>query len=410
MDPIQIGNYCYKRMYLWLQYSKSSPHFTEIVIEVFYPNDRQADGLVMFNHGFLIGVDLSYYPKLIYSKLMGQDTPLYEINPSFYYNYSDAAIKNHWALAFVTSSHQQVDIMPWTDFGGNPRVGQEAYAAASYLVRYGATYKYDDPGQVAASRFLNVQDATSGNFMQNRVIFAGHSVGGAHAQVAATGFDNIRRMGKEQRMPFDPVFFNREVVPGSTPAMSLWSSEQRATPVGLLQLSPVDNKIPFLFTGMEAYRKQLATLPLPNLMVTGQCDSATLKSSTPPSWIDEQDRSSSQFAQMAYSSSGSWASTCMVEKGSHCGYLRHGNDLCSQADKDSKKCEGCSSVTPYAANQEEFAFTNELLDRFIKSTTPFPGSLAAWKSGDFVQWLNSSNPAGTAITLKKFTDGYLHFA
>ena len=409
MDPIQIGNYCFRRMYLWLQYSKSSPHFTEIVIEVFYPNDRQADGLVMFNHGFLIGVDLAYYPKLLLSKLMGSDTPLYAINPSWYYNYSDAAIKNHWALAFVTSSHEQVDIMPWTDFGGNPRVGQEAYAAASYLVRYGATYKYDDAKAVASARFLKGADDKNGNFMQNRVIFAGHSVGGAHAQVAATGFDNIQLIGTEQGMPFDPVFFNREVIPGSTPAISSWTDEQRANPVGLLQLSPVDNKIPLLFTGMEAYRKQLAKMPLPNLMVTGQCDSATLKSSTPPSWIDENDRKDSQFAQMAYSEKGSWAATCMVEKGSHCGYLRHCNDLCSQADKDSKTCDGCSNVTPYAANQEEFVFTNELLDRFIKNGTYSGGTLEDWKSGDFVKWLNNSNPEGTAITLNKFSDGYVHF-
>lgn len=35
----------------------------------------QADGLVMFNHGFLIGTDLLFYPKLFISKLTNQNTP-----------------------------------------------------------------------------------------------------------------------------------------------------------------------------------------------------------------------------------------------------------------------------------------------------------------------------------------------
>ncbi|HWQ26452.1 MAG TPA: alpha/beta hydrolase [Chlorobaculum sp.] len=407
MYPIQIGNYSFKRMYLWLQYSKSLPNFTEIVIEVFYPNDCQAEGLVMFNHGFLIGTDLSFYPKYIYSILMGSDSPLYQINPSWYYNYSDAAIKNHWALAFVTACHQQVNSMPWTDFVGNPRVGQEAYAAASYLLRYGATYRYNDSDQVKASRFLKK------SAMQNKVIFAGHSVGGAHAQAAATGFDNLQRIGDDQWMPFDPVFYNREVCPVSTPPMSTWDANQRAKPVGLLQLSPVDNKIPVLFPGMEKYRRQLATMPLPNLLVTGQCDYTCLKSSTPPAWIKESDRTDSQFAQMAYGSSQSWAATCMIEKGSHSGYLRHNNDLCSQADKNDWKCDGCKDVTPYPAKVEQYTFTNELLDRFIKfssSANPQGGSFDEWKNGSLVKWLNNSNPAGTGITLNKFTDGYVHFA
>jgi hypothetical protein len=406
MYPIQIGNYCFKRMYLWLQYSDKLPNFTEIVIEVFYPNDRQADGLVMFNHGFLIGTDLSFYPKFLYSKLMGADSPLYQVNPSWYYNYSDAAIKNNWALGFVTACHQQVSNMPWTDFVGNPRVGQEAYAAASYLVRYGATYKYNDSGQVAASQFLKK------NHMHNRVIFAGHSVGGAHAQAAATGFENLQRIGNDQWMPFDPVFYNREVCPGSTSPMSTWDSSQRANPVGLLQLSPVDNKVPILFPGMEKYRRQLATMPLPNLMVTGQCDSACLKSSTPPAWVDENDKTVSQFAQMAYGSSQSWAATCMVERGSHSGYLRHNNDLCSMADKDSRKCKGCESLEPYPAKKEEFVFTNELFDRYIRfvsSGNPLGGSFDEWKNGSLVKWLNNPTPEGTDITLKKFADGYVHF-
>jgi hypothetical protein len=311
-------------------------------------------------------------------------------------------MNKHWAVAFVTACHEQSGNMPWTDFVGNPRVGQEAYAAASYLVRYGVTYKYDDKAAVASSKFLNKEAG-----MRNRVIFAGHSVGGAHAQAAVTGFDNLQSIGKEQGMDFDPVFFNREVCPDGTPPMSGWDSSKRANPVGLLQLSPVDNKMPILFPGMELYRRKLATISLPNLMVVGQCDSACLKSSTPPAWVSESD-SSSQFAQMAPSGSDSTAAICMVEKGSHSGYLSHSNILCSQADKTSCDCEGCKDLQPYLAAEEEFVFTNELIKRFIdqcSSDTPVD-----WRQSDLVRWLDNSTPEGTDITLKKFSDGYVHFA
>ncbi len=317
MHPIQVGNYNFQRIYLWLQYSDKLPFFTEIVIELFYPNNMKAKGLVMFDHGFLIGTDLLFYPKLLLSKVNGQDTPLFQVNPSRYYNYSRAAIDHEWALAFVTTCHQQVEAMPWTDFGGSPRVGQAAYAAASYLIRYGATHKYHDEQAVRNSRFL-MDAGTNGNSMGNRVIFAGHSVGGAHAQAAACGFDALQEIGARQLRPFDPIFYNGEVRPDHTPPMSKWNRSSMANPAGLLQLSPVDGAggkiVPLLIPGMQAYREYLSGVPMPNLMVTGACDSACLSpsNSNPPAWIDVADRTKSQYAQMAYGSSDSWAATCMV--------------------------------------------------------------------------------------------------
>ncbi|MGC8774231.1 MAG: hypothetical protein ACP5R6_03070 [Chlorobaculum sp.] len=58
MKPIRIDDYCFDRIHLWLQYDPFVPEFIEMVIEVFYPANRKANGLVMFNHGFLIGNDL----------------------------------------------------------------------------------------------------------------------------------------------------------------------------------------------------------------------------------------------------------------------------------------------------------------------------------------------------------------
>jgi len=123
--------------------------------------------------------------------------------------------------------------------------------------------------------------------------------------------------------------------------------------------------------------------------------------------VSESD-SSSQFAQMAPSGSDSTAAICMVEKGSHSGYLSHSNILCSQADKTSCDCEGCKDLQPYLAAEEEFVFTNELIKRFIdqcSSDTPVD-----WRQSDLVRWLDNSTPEGTDITLKKFSDGYVHFA
>lgn len=414
MYALQIGNYEFKRLYLWLQYSDKLPFLSEIVIEVFYPVNKAADGLVMFDHGFLIGIDPLFYPKQIISKLTNLDTPLFQVNPSWYYNYSQAAMNNNWALAFVTTSHQQLDVMPWTDLGGNPRVGQAAYAAASYLLRYGATYKYNDADAVADSQFI-CPNASNFNEMGNRVIFAGHSIGGAHAQVAATGFDALQEIGGRTMMPFDPIFYNREVVPDHTPPMSRWSESDRAKPIGLLQLSPVDGAggqlLPLLVPGMKPYREYLSGVSMPNLMVTGACDSACLDAakSNPPAWIDVEDRTESQYAQMAYGGGTSWAATCMVERGSHCGYLGHMNDLCKQADKKSF-CD--ASVTPYAAREAEYCFTCELVDQyinFVAGKDPSNCSYDSWKNGSFMQWLNKEKPGSSGISLRQFPDGYVHF-
>lgn len=409
MYPIQVGNYNFKRIYLWLQYSESLPAFTEIVIEVFYPNNMKANGLVMFNHGFLIGPDLLFIPKTLISKITNQDTPLFEVNPSWYYNYSEAAIEHNWALAFVTTCHQQVSNMPWTDLGGDPRVGQSAYAAASYLVRYGATHKYKDQEAVSNSRFLNM-DPQDGNSMGNRVIFAGHSVGGAHAQVAATGFDNLQKIGSKNWMPFDPVFFNREVVPDHTPRLSEWAPSMRANPVGLLQLSPVDGAggqlVPFLAPGMKPYREALAGIEMPNLMVTGEFDTACLdaKKSTPPAWIDADDRTKSQYAQQAYGTANSYAAICTVANGSHCGYLRHENYLCSQAD---------NNESSYKAGKEEYRFTNDVVNQyisFIESLDHRQCTFDDWKNGSLIKWLNNEKPGTSGVSMKGFQDGYVHFA
>lgn len=414
MYPIQVGNYDFKRIYLWLQYSDKLPFFTEIVIEVFYPNNMKAKGLVMFDHGFLIGTDILFYPKLLLSKITNQDTPLFEINPSRYYNYSRAAINNNWALAFVTTSHNQSEAMPWTDFGGSPRVGQAAYAAASYLIRYGATHKYNDERAVTKSRFL-MDASVNDNSMGNRVIFAGHSVGGAHAQAAACGFDALQEIGGKSLRPFDPIFYNGEVCPDHTPPMSKWDRSSTASAAGLLQLSPVDGAggkiIPILVPGMKPYREFLAGVPMPNLMVTGACDSACLSpsNSNPPAWIDVADRTVSQYAQMAYGSTASWAATCMVEKGSHCGYLGVCNALCSAADKKSM-CD--QSVIPYKANEAEYRFTDALLDqyiRFIAASGPAGCSFDEWKTGSFMQWLDCEKPGNGDLCLKRFPDGYVHF-
>jgi hypothetical protein len=416
MYPIQVGNYDFKRIYLWLQFSDKLPFFTEVVIEVFYPNDRQADGLVMFNHGFLIGTDLMFYPKQLLSKITNQDTPLFEVNPSWYYNYSQAAIDNNWALAFVTTCHQQLDSIPWTDFGGSPRPGQAAYAAASYLIRYGATHKYNDAEAVSKSQFLkpNSRDGLTKN---NRVLFAGHSVGGAHAQAAATGFANLQKIGAKGFMPYDPIFFNREVCPDHTPPLSKWNSSLMADPVGVLQLSPVDGAngylIPLICPGMKPYRETLAETKMPNLMVVGSCDSACLtKSSNPPAWISQAD-TTSQYAQMTAPGKESWGAICMVEDGGHCGYLRHCNDLCTMADGAQDKLAGCKDVSVYPAGEEEFTFTNELMSRYIQFVAE-PGaagcSFDEWKNGSLMQWLNNPQPGSSGVSLKTFPDGYVHFA
>jgi hypothetical protein len=416
MHPIEVGYYDFQRIYLWLQYSDKLPLFTEIVIEVFYPNDMNAKGLVMFDHGFLIGTDLLFYPELVLSKITNKETPLFQVNPSRYYNYSKAAVDNKWALAFVTTCHQQIDAMPWTDFGGSPRVGQAAYAAASYLIRYGATHKYDDPKAVEKALFLSpIGKSADGNCMGNRVIFAGHSVGGAHAQAAACGFEALREIGGQTFKHYDPIFYNGEVCPKHTPPLSKWDASEMASAAGLLQLSPVDGAggkiIPILAPGMKPYREHLSGVAMPNLMVTGACDSACLSAanSNPPAWISVEDKTTSQYAQMAYTSSNAWAATCMVEKGSHCGYLGVCNELCSMADTKSL-CD--KSVTTYKAGEAEYAFTGELFDQYIQFVaTAGPGgcSFDEWKNGSLMQWLNNPQPGVSGVSLKAFPDGYVHF-
>jgi len=91
MKAIRINNYCFDRIHLWIQYDWKIPQFTEVVIEIFYPENRQANGLLMFNHGFLIGNDLLFYPKKIIGALLN-DNPLFGINPSAFYNYSEAIV------------------------------------------------------------------------------------------------------------------------------------------------------------------------------------------------------------------------------------------------------------------------------------------------------------------------------
>lgn len=419
MYPIQIGNYDFKRIYLWLQYSDRLPFFTEVVIEVFYPNNMQADGLVMFNHGFLIGFDPFFYPKQLLSKITNQDTPLFEVNPSWYYNYSQAAIDNNWALAFVTTVHQQIDGMPWTDFGGSARPGQAAYAAASYLIRYGATHKYNDEKAVKAFQFLKPAAATSkaGLSKGNRVLFAGHSVGGAHAQAAATGFANLRDIGRKNFTSYDPVFYNREVTPDHTPPLSKWTPEEMADPVGVLQLSPVDGAggkiVPVFAPGMKPYRQKLAEMKIPNLMVVGNCDSACLTTaSNPPAW--SATGSNNQYAQMTPAGKESWGAVCMVEDGGHCGYLLHRNDLCSMADAQPNKLAGCKDATVWQAGEAEFHFTNELMRRYIDqlaSDKPKIDSFDDWKGCELVSWLSDETSDKQGISLAKFADGrYVHFA
>ncbi len=409
MKPIRINNYCFDRIHLWIQYHPLVPQFVEVVVEVFYPESRNANGLVMFNHGFLIGNDLLYYPKKIIGALL-DDNPLFGINPSAYYNYSKSIVERNWAMAFVSASHAQVQGMPWTDIGGNPRVGQEAYAAASYLIKFGATdffYKVEpagpncsnyDPDLACRSRFL----------VSNNVIFAGHSVGGAHAQAAACGFEKLHQIGCSQFLPFDPVMYDREVLPNISRPMSAWAEQERAKPIGLIQLSPVDEKVPILIPGMSAYREALAATPMPELMIVGNCDTACLdpENSTPPAWSATPGQVT-QFAQEAPAGSDSWAVVACVDKGSHCGYLTEKSELCSMADKNSP----CKDA--YKAMGEESAMTVELLKRFIAmypGTDGFGTDRQQWLTGDFIQWLNTENPYGTLKLQQMPTGGYIQTA
>ncbi|NTV01321.1 MAG: hypothetical protein HGB04_00855 [Chlorobiaceae bacterium] len=408
MKPIRINDYCFDRIHLWVQYHWCVPEFVEVVVEVFYPKERLANGLVMFSHGFLIGNDLLFYPKKIAGAFLGEN-PLFGVNPSNWYNYSEAIVEKHWAMAFVSSSHAQVDWMPWTDIGGNPRVGQEAYAAASYLVRYGATdffYKVEPKGR----NFRFYDDALAGRskfMVSNNVVFAGHSVGAAHAQAAACGFETLNELGRKSGRLFDPVVFDREFVPACTGRMSCWDSSELANPVGLLQLSPVDQKVPFLMPGMERYREVLAGRKMPVAMLVGKCDCACLeeKNSKPPAWSDNQ-ADVTQFTQLSPPDKGSWAVVACVEKGSHCGYLTDRSPLCSMADGQSA-CLRCPGVDKYGPAGDEAAFTTSVLREMI-SIYPdgdgFPGSFDDWARSSFVSWLDNECPDGR-VSLVPFGTG-----
>lgn len=410
MKPICINNYCFDRVHIWIQYDSRIPQFVEVVIELFYPKNRDANGLVMFSHGFLIGNDLFYYPEKLVGSLLN-DNPLFGINPSVFYNYSEAIAEKNWAMAFVTASHMQSNFMPWVDFGGNPRVGQDAYAAASYLIKYGATdefYKIDEHNKNRAFYDRDLVRLT--RFMKgNNVIFAGHSVGGAHAQAAATGFEHLREIGRKTWRPFNPVIYDREFLPAYSSPMADWDAADRANPVGLVQLSPVDMKAPLLAPGMQPYREALATMPMPSVMVIGQCDCATIKSSDPPSWSADP-AIDTQFTQL--SSPDSWASIACIEKGAHCGYLTDENIFCDQADKPSE-CALCPGVETYKPRGAETRFTTDLFRRFIalySDGNAFQGDFDAWKGSDFIGWLNKESPDGH-IRLVSFGEGrYVKFA
>ena len=396
MEPIIIIDYCFKRVYFWMQYTPEDLNFTEIAIDVYYPKDRQANGLVMFNHGFMIGPDLFYLPQRLLAGFFNKEqAPLFGNYPSYYYNYTSAIVEKNWAMAFATSTHKQNEFTPTTDFGGNPRVGQEAFMAASYLTCFGAT-----------STFYNASRSKQFQFMKsNNVIFAGHSVGGAHAQVAATGFDNLQEIGKNTGKRFDPVVYDRIVLPRVTEKLSTWGEDSRANPVGLVQLSPVDMKNP-LFGGMEPYRTELAKIPVPNLMIVGECDCACLDSSQPPAWSSDS-AVTTEYSQMAPAGSEAWAVVANVENGSHCGYLTEPNAFCSTADNDSN-CTRCKDKKKYKPVGKESDFTAKLFKEFIgiyPANSGFTGTRKDWLDSSCLKWLDKQNPIGTSINLVKFSGG-----
>ncbi|ACF45996.1 conserved hypothetical protein [Prosthecochloris aestuarii DSM 271] len=394
MNPIRIDNYCFDRIHLWVRYDKDRIGFTELALEVFYPADRKANGLLMFNHGFLIGDDLLYLPKKLLCTFFNNDCPLFQKNPSEYYNYTSAIVERNWAFACVTACHKENEVMPWTDFGGNPRVGQEAYTAASYLIRYGATNMFHNESAVDKARFM----------VNNRVVFAGHSVGGAHAQAAATGFVNLQAIGEATGVRYNPVVYDREILPYHTEPLASWPEEYLADLVGLVQLSPVDMTQKALNFGMAPYRNALSTIPMPILMIIGQCDCAARKDSTPPAWSPD-DQVETQFTEEAPSDGDSWAVVANVERGSHCGYLTRKNLLCTQADNAS--CGLCDADKGYKADGDETRFTVELFRRFLAlfpDEGGFDGDFCQWIESPFMTWLNNASPDGS-VSLVPFGGG-----
>ena len=220
----------------------------------------------------------------------------------------------------------------------------------------------------------------------------------------------MQQIGSDSCRPFDPVIYDREIFPKYSERMSRWAPEERADPVGLVQLSPVDQKMPLIGPGMAEYRKVLSERQLPILMVVGECDSASLKDSQPPAWSPDPD-TTSQFTQLAPQGGDSWAVVANVKNGSHCGYLTKKSDLCSLADEDSGLCpEGTKT---WKAGGEEAAFTTELFKQFIgmyPDGQGFPGDFKKWIHSDFIKWLNRENPYGK-INLVPFSDDtYIDYA
>ncbi len=400
MNPIVINDYCFDRISLWIKYSPNIPSYVEVAVEVFYPKNMDANGLLMFNHGFLIGDDLLYIPKKFLGMLLN-DTPLFAKNPARYYNYTEAIVEKNWAMAFVTASHIESQYIPWTDFGGNPRVGQEAYAVASYLIKYGATNFFKSQSAVDKAKFMN----------SNNVIFSGHSVGGAHAQAAAVGFDKLREIGDDSRFHYDPIIYNREALPAGTAKLSTWDSSDRALPVGLVQLSPVDMTSSFLGFGMQRYREALSKINMPNLMIVGQCDCAALQDSNPPAWSSDPSVNT-EFLEEAPVGSKSWAVVGRVKRGSHCGYLTVNNFLCNQADNQ-ENCKLCPSGDAYKSVGPEMEFTTELFKKMIAiypNKAPFDKDFCGWIKSPCLTWLNKQSPDGT-IEMMPFPDGkYIDYA
>jgi len=400
MNPICIDDYCFDRIQLWVQYSPKQLRFVEVVIEVYYPKNLDAEGMIMFDHGFLIGDGLFYYPKKFLGLLLN-DHPLFAKNPSHFYNYTAAAVKHNWAMAFVISSHFASEFMPWVDFGGNPRVGQEAYSAASYLIRYGVTNFFRQESAKERSKFMKT----------NNVVFAGHSVGGAHAQAAAVGFENLYNIGAQTGFDFNPIMYNRELLPAHTERLSDWNPEERANPVGLVQLSPVDMTNKFLGFGMAPYRETLSKMEMPMTMIIGSCDCATLQDSNPPAWSPDA-ATMTQFSQLAPKDSESWGVIANVENGSHCGYLTAENKLCNQADAK-YTCKLCPDIDVYKSNGPETEFTIDLFDQFLGlygNNAKFDKDFCGWMKSDFIQWLNKKSPDGR-INLVPFENGkYIEYA
>ncbi|MBV5303647.1 MAG: hypothetical protein JZU70_05545 [Chlorobium sp.] len=410
MQPIRINNYCFDRIHTWIQYDLRIPQFVEVVIEVFYPFKRDAEGLVMFNHGFMIGYDPLYYLRKLASTVL-EENPLFAINPSNFYNYTTAIVENNWAMAYVAASKIQPGL-PWTDVGGNPRVGQAAFAAASYLVKYGATdyfFKGDEHNRDGI--FFDQEVVEQARILKpghNNVIFAGHSVGGAHAQAAACGFEALQELGEKTNCHFNPVMYDREVIPARAKRMAHWQAEDLANPVGLIQLSPVDQQMQLIAPGMEPYRSALAKKEMPIVMIVGDSDQACLSDSNPPAWSSDTLKKT-QFTQLSPKGSNSWAVVANVAKGSHTGYLTEDNELCNLADEKARK----SDPSIYKAGGEESLFTAELFKKFIATCSGaggFNGNLSDWIKSDCISWLNRRNPCGK-LNLVPFSDGsYIDYA